>query len=139
MMTLFQAKALEFIQHRNCPRQPCSTVGTACWKAGENRTAMFFRSAGKLLMTLGVIFFISAVAWWLVFFEQMLGTAVKQASQCFYYTTVECEAVAAIDLFFDVPAYSPMILWLAGGLFAAGALLCGVVDHAPAADSDQPG
>lgn len=100
---------------------------------------MTLGSTGKLLMALGVICFICAVAWWLMFFEQMLGTAVKQASQCFYYTTIKCEAVSAIDLFFDVPAYSPMILWAAAGLFAAGALLNGTADSGLAADSDQPG
>ncbi len=83
---------------------------------------------GKTMMTLGVLMFIGAVGWWYAFFEQFLGRDVKQASECFYFTTDACSwgqlaaRVTDVANVTDVPAYSPVLLWVAVGIFVVGLL-----------------
>ncbi len=77
----------------------------------------------KTLMTLGVMMFIGAVAWWYVFFEQFLGQDVKDASECFYYTTEICRFGEVAGMVSDIPVYSPVLLWVAAGIFIVGLLL----------------
>ncbi len=78
-------------------------------------------------MVLGLILFGLATAWWYLFFEQMLGENVKQASECFYYTTKLCTAgnlVGSLTGFLsDIPVYSPQALWIAAATFIAGVVL----------------
>ncbi|MCW5700310.1 MAG: hypothetical protein KIT00_10770 [Rhodospirillales bacterium] len=77
---------------------------------------------GKFLIFIGFIVFGGAVAWWYLFFEQFFGEDVKQASECFYYTSKVCLIGQHIDFMVDIPAYSPVALWVAAGIFALGVL-----------------
>ena len=81
------------------------------------------RKLSRLLMLLGAVAFVTATAWWYQFFAQMLGENVKLASECFYFSTETCATVSTVEVFFDVPAYSPYMLYLAAGLFAAGLII----------------
>lgn len=89
------------------------------------------RFFGKFLMLIGAICFVGATAWWYLFFEELLGQSVKEASSCFYQTTASCEVGNVIGAFGDVPAYSPVALWVAVGLFVAGFLFYAFSDHQP--------
>jgi len=95
---------------------------------------MTLRSVGVVLAALGVVCFVFAAGWWYLFFEQMLGTAVKQASACFYFTSTKCKVADAIDFFFDIPAYSPSAFWLSASLIGTGLFL--IIVTAPALDRD---
>lgn len=81
------------------------------------------RFVGKLVMIAGVSGCLVAVAWWYLFFEQMLGVDVKAASECFYRTTVQCEVGNFVGLFLDTPPYNPVLLWLSGVVFMVGVLI----------------
>lgn len=77
----------------------------------------------KTLMTLAVMIFIGAVGWWYAFYEQFLGQDVKEASECFYYTTNLCAFGDMAEVVSNIPAYSPVLLWVAIGIFVVGVLL----------------
>jgi len=85
------------------------------------------RNIGKLLMLAGIAGFIASTIWWYMFFEQMLGESVQEASECFYQTTVKCEVGNLVGQVGDVPPYSPASLWLSGVIFIAGVLLYGLI------------
>lgn len=83
----------------------------------------------RLLLATGGVGFAVAVVWWYLFFEQMLGSSVKQASQCFYRTTESCSVGNAVgSVVGGIPAYSPILLWAAVGLAVLGLVLIG---HGP--------
>ena len=84
---------------------------------------MTWRRLSRLLIFAGAAGFVLATAWWYLYFEQMLGDSVKQASQCFYHNAPACEIAQAVDSLFDVPAYSPFALYIAVGVFAVGMVL----------------
>ena len=86
-------------------------------------------TAARALIIIGVLLFAGALAWWYVFYEQFLGLDVKQASECFYYTTDLCALSALAEPISDVPTYSPVLLWLFGGLVALGIVLLAVSPH----------
>ena len=80
----------------------------------------------KALLALGGIGFIGATAWWYMFFEQLLGQSVKEASECFYRTTMSCEVGNFVGTtFVEVPTYSPTVMWISVGVMGAGVLLLG--------------
>lgn len=81
------------------------------------------RVIGKFLMACGVAFLVAAVAWWYLFFEQMLGENVKQASECFYFTTDSCSVGNLVGYFGDIPTYSPFAFWISVMTMALGLLL----------------
>jgi len=89
----------------------------------------YIRTIGKLLAWLGVLTFIGATTWWYMFFEELLGESVKEASACFYHTTPSCEVGNLIGTFSDLPVYSPMALWAAVALFAVGGLIYGLSEN----------
>lgn len=66
---------------------------------------------GRILLVVGFALFVGAVAWWYLFFEQILGEDVKKASDCFYYTTDLCSFGTAAGLIGDIPTYSPLPFW----------------------------
>jgi len=78
-------------------------------------------------MLAGVTGFIAATAWWYMFFEQMLGENIKEASECFYQTTVKCEFGNLVGQVGDVPTYSPASLWLSGSVFVVGVVMYGLI------------
>jgi len=81
----------------------------------------------KTLLVLGAVGFAGATAWWFMFFEQLLGQSVKEASECFYRTTVTCEVGNFVGTTFgEVPTYSPVAMWVSVGVMAAGVLMLGV-------------
>jgi len=84
------------------------------------------RKFGKILIGLGVFGFVAATAWWLLFFEPLLGVSVKDASACFYQTTVECEVGNLVGQIGDVPPYSPASLWISSVVFIVGILTYGL-------------
>ena len=77
-------------------------------------------------MWLGIAGFIAATAWWLLFFEQMLGDNVKEASVCFYKTTTECEVGNMFGRIGDLPPYEPYSLYVSTALFVIGILIYGL-------------
>lgn len=81
------------------------------------------RSIGKMLITVGGVGCVAALAWWLSFFHQMLGDDVKRASECFYRTTTECEIGNLVGLFMDVPPYEPALLWFSAATMVLGLLV----------------
>ncbi len=81
------------------------------------------RKLGNVLMLLGLGGFVTATAWWLSFFYEILGNEFQLARECFYWTTDLCSLKAPAALFSDVPAYEPRLLWLAAAIFVAGVLL----------------
>ncbi|MBT3659846.1 MAG: hypothetical protein HOB37_15260 [Rhodospirillaceae bacterium] len=81
------------------------------------------QGVGKWIMIGGGIGFVIALAWWLLFFHQMLGDDVKAASECFYRTTVQCEIGNFVGSFFDTPPYEPALLWASAGTFVVGLLI----------------
>jgi len=87
------------------------------------RKLLTIRNAAKLLMACGLGFFLLAVGWWFVFFEQMLGEDVKAASACFYSTTAQCEVGNFVGLFMDTPAYEPALLWASIVVIVIGLLV----------------
>ena len=84
------------------------------------------RKFGKILVGLGVLGFVAATAWWYLFFEQLLGEKVKDASACFYQTTMECEVGNLVGQLGDIPPYSPASLWISSVVFAVGVLIYGL-------------
>jgi len=86
----------------------------------------FLSILAKVLLALGAIGFAGATAWWYMFFEQLLGQSVKEASECFYRTTMTCEVGNFVGTTFgEVPTYSPMAMWVSVGLMGAGVLMLG--------------
>ena len=77
----------------------------------------------KTMIIVGVLLFIGSVAWWYVYYEQFLGMEVKQASECFYYTTDICALSAMAEPISSFPAYSPVMLWASAALVVVGILL----------------
>jgi hypothetical protein len=75
---------------------------------------------GKVLLVVGLVLFAGAVVWWYLFFSQLLGDNVKQASDCFYYTTELCSFGAALGMVSDIPTYSPLPLWGAAVAMISG-------------------
>ncbi len=78
---------------------------------------------GKTFIALGFMLFVVAVAWWYLFYSQFFGDDVKRASDCFYYTTDLCSVGNLAAVISDVPVYSPIVLWIAVGVFALGFVL----------------
>lgn len=78
---------------------------------------------GKALLALALLVLVAAVAWWYVFFEQIFGQDVKQASECFYYTTDACAMGNLVGMVGDIPTYSPLPFWSAVALFALGIVM----------------
>jgi hypothetical protein len=66
---------------------------------------------GRILLVVALVLLVGAVVWWYLFFEQILGENVKQASDCFYYTTDLCSFGAALGMVSDIPTYSPLPFW----------------------------
>jgi len=84
------------------------------------------RQLGKALILAGFASFMTSVAWWYLFFSQLLKEDVKRASGCFYKTTTDCAiGNVVISAVGDIPAYSPDLLWLAGVLTGLGIILIG--------------
>ena len=73
--------------------------------------SIWIRRIAILMISLGAVGFVAAVAWWFMFFEKMLGTDVKTASECFYRTTLECQVGNFVGLFMEMPPYEPMFMW----------------------------
>jgi len=84
------------------------------------------RRLGLILAGAGILTFVGATAWWYMFYETYLGQNVKDASACFYQTTPVCEVGNIVGAFGDIPAYSPISLWVAIGLFVVGGLTYGL-------------
>lgn len=80
---------------------------------------------GKVLLGAGCALFVLAVIWWYLFYEQFLGADVKDASACFYFTSDVCALVGYADVITSVPAYSPLILWVAAATVVVGVLVLG--------------
>lgn len=78
------------------------------------------RGLGKLLMVLGSAAFATALAWWIVYYHELLGDNMKQASACFYSSPIECDVGSLAGFFVDVPVYDPVLLWVAAGLGGVG-------------------
>ena len=72
---------------------------------------VWIRRIAILLMSIGGAGFAAAVAWWFMFFRQMLGTDVKTASECFYSTTLGCKVANVVGSFMETSAYDPRFLW----------------------------
>jgi hypothetical protein len=88
------------------------------------------RSIGRLMMVLGGAGCVTAVAWWMAFFYEMLGDNVKQASECFYMTTTECEIGNMVGSFLaELPPYDPVMLWASVGLAVVGLLIAVFAPH----------
>lgn len=87
---------------------------------------MTVRKIGKFLMWLGVFGFCGATAWWYLFFEQMLGESVKEASECFYTTTVQCEVGNLVGQIGDTPPYDPRSLYVSAAVFVIGVFIYGL-------------
>jgi len=77
-------------------------------------------------MVSGILGFIAATAWWLLFFEPVLGGKVKEASECFYRTTLNCQIGNLVGHIGHIPPYSPLSLWVSTVLFAVGVLTYGL-------------
>lgn len=93
------------------------------------------RQLGKGLILAGFASFVASVAWWYLFYAQLLKEDVKTASACFYQTTTDCAiGNVVISALGDIPVYSPDLLWLAGGLVGLGIILIGA---RPATNKDQ--
>jgi len=75
---------------------------------------------GKTLIVVGLLLLGLAVTWWYVFFEQMLGEDVKQASECFYFTTDVCAVGNVVGLVSEIPAYSPVAFWISAAALVIG-------------------
>ena len=73
--------------------------------------SVWIRRISMFLMSIGATGFVAAVAWWFMFFEQMLGIDVKIASECFYRTTLECQAGNFVGSFMEKSPYEPMFMW----------------------------
>lgn len=78
---------------------------------------------GKTLLAIGFALFAGAVAWWYLFFEQVFGEDVKNASECFYYTTDMCSLGEVVGVVGSIPTYSPIPFWASIVVFAAGIAL----------------
>ena len=78
------------------------------------------------MIGLGALGFVAATAWWLLFFEPLLGESVKEASACFYQTTLECEVGNLVGQIGNVPPYSPESLWASAAAFIVGVLIYGL-------------
>lgn len=78
---------------------------------------------GKTLIVLGFGLLAGAVAWWYLFFEQIFGDDVKEASECFYYTTDICSLGEVVGVVGNIPTYSPVPFWASIVALAAGIAL----------------
>lgn len=92
-------------------------------RVAARRPLLTYRNMAKTLMACGLTGCAGAVAWWYVFFEHMLGTDVKAASECFYWTTVECQVGNFVGSFFETPPYEPALLWASGLVIGIGFLV----------------
>ena len=77
-------------------------------------------TVGKTLLIVGLILLGGAIVWWYSFFEQVLGERVKEASDCFYYTTDICSLGNVVGVVGDIPTYSPVVFWAAAAAMTAG-------------------
>ncbi len=85
--------------------------------------SVWIRRIAILLISLGSAGFVAAVAWWFLFFEQMLGTDVKTASQCFYRTTLECQVGNFVGLLMEISPYEPIFMWATIAAMISGFLV----------------
>lgn len=86
---------------------------------------MILKFIGKLFVLVAACLFVGSVTWWYLFYEQFLGHDVKQASECFYYTTEICSLSDIIGIAGNVPTYSPLPLWCSIASFVIGIILIG--------------
>jgi hypothetical protein len=77
-------------------------------------------------MLLGVVGFAGATVWWYLFFEQLLGESVKEASECFYATTLQCEVGNLVGQVGDLPPYDPNSLYASAAVFVVGVFIYGL-------------
>ena len=85
--------------------------------------SVWIRRISMFLMSIGATGFVAAVAWWFMFFEQMLGIDVKAASECFYRTTLECQAGNFVGSFMEKSPYEPMFMWIVVAVAIIGFLV----------------
>ena len=97
----------------NSPKDASPTSPASVW---IGRIAM-------LLMSIGGAGFVAAVAWWFMFFEQILGTDVKTARECFYRTTLECQVGNFVGSFMETSPYEPMFMWASMAVMIIGFLV----------------
>jgi hypothetical protein len=55
-----------------------------------------------------------------------MGENVKDASACFYQTTMECKVGNLVGQVGDIPPYSPVSLWVSGVVFGVGIVMYGL-------------
>jgi len=77
-------------------------------------------TVGKTLLIVGLILLGTAIVWWYSFFEQILGDRVKEASDCFYYTSDICSLGNVVGVVGDIPTYSPVAFWAAAVAMTVG-------------------
>ena len=75
---------------------------------------------GNAMMFLGSVAFVSATAWWIVFFYEILGDNFQKARDCFYWTSEICTLKEAAPLLTNVPVYNPVLMWAGAAMFLIG-------------------
>lgn len=78
---------------------------------------------GAAIIITGSVCFVGAVAWWYAFFEQFLGTDVKKASECFYFSSDFCALGDLVSFVGDIPAYRPWAFWVSVSIIGVGILV----------------
>lgn len=86
---------------------------------------------GKTLIVLAFGLLAGAVAWWYLFFEQVLGKDVKKASECFYYTSELCSLGEIVGTVGHIPTYSPVPFWASVAAFVTGIALLSFAPRKP--------
>ncbi len=76
-----------------------------------------------ILMALGLLTLIGAVAWWAWFYTWLvaqLGGSLSEVTQCLVLSTDACATLAGVGAMAGQAAYSPLIFWAGIALLLAG-------------------
>lgn len=87
---------------------------------------MNMKKFASLLLALGILLILAAVAWWAYFYQPLMQEVNKPLSDaltCLYRSDGTCAWVMSAANFLGKTPYEPVLLWVGVGTFVAGLLV----------------
>ncbi|NMM37890.1 MAG: hypothetical protein HHJ09_10295 [Glaciimonas sp.] len=87
---------------------------------------MDIKKLANLLLTLGIVLLLAAIAWWVNFYAPLmkdLNAPLSDALDCLYSNTGACNLASGITQLLGKTPYNPMLFLIGAGATCAGVLL----------------
>lgn len=87
---------------------------------------MDIKKLGNLLLTLGIVVLLAAIAWWVNFYAPImkdLNAPLSDALDCLYSNAGACNLASGITQLLGKTPYNPTIFLIGAGALCAGLLL----------------